>query len=72
MPLTNDQFRELTKAQLTAEELQVLRLLMNIDPPEVAMALGVSRQYVHQVKRNAYDKIKRQGIVELPDPEDDF
>ena len=61
MKLTHDQLQLIARTQLSAEELNVMRLLINLEPPDVAAALGVSRQHIHNVKSRAEVKIKQQG-----------
>lgn len=70
MQLSLEQLKAIARAQLSPEELFILRLLVSMEPPDVALVLGFTRQYVHLVKNRAESKIKLQGLEKIEENND--
>lgn len=65
MKLTLDQINRLDAQQLTPQELLTLKLAINLDPPDIANLLMISRQRVHVILNSAHAKVDHQWRGEL-------
>lgn len=63
MDIKIEQLREIERLQLTPQEISVLKLLAQLEPENVALLEGVSKQRVSQVKISAIKKLEVQGFV---------
>ncbi len=63
MNIKIEQLREIERLQLTPQEISVLKLLAQLEPENVALLEGVSKQRVSQVKISAIKKLEAQGLV---------